>query len=53
MTRLARGGARIPLGVPPMPSLVGLGFAAQCVWLDACPGVVLGASDALTIVVQP
>jgi hypothetical protein len=49
----SHGGATLPLPIPPAATLAGANLAVQFVWLDACPGLSFGASDALTIVVQP
>lgn len=45
--------AKLPLPIPNDPGFAGLPLAAQFLWIDSCPGSSLGASDAVTIVVQP
>lgn len=49
----AYGSARLPLPMPAQPSLVGAEVGAQFLWLDVCPALEFGASDAVRIVVQP
>lgn len=47
------GSALLPLGLPASPGLAGATLAVQFAWLDACPGAMLGASDAVRVVIQP
>jgi hypothetical protein len=53
LTADAFGSMVLPIPVPPSAGLVGTSLAVQFVWLDACPGLAWGASDALVFVVQP
>ncbi|MBI5851299.1 MAG: hypothetical protein HZB39_09745 [Planctomycetes bacterium] len=48
----ARACAHLPLAVPATSGLAGATIAVQFAWLDACPGYVLGASDAVRVVIQ-
>jgi hypothetical protein len=47
------GSALMPLALPASPGLAGATIAVQFAWLDACPGAMLGASDAVRVVIQP